>query len=854
MPGFDSHLLQQHDQFLRRLARTLVRDENTADDITQETWLAAVGADLGRVANVRGWLRTTMQNCLAMRRRLSLRAERRHQEHRATTATTAPATDEVVHRLHEHRELLDAIERLAEPYRTTILLRFLDALPPRSIAARQGVPVETVRTRLQRGLQRLRQDLDQRHGSRAAWCTPLAAWCRSPSPSLTPLAAMALPSQVKAILAVCAVTTCALGAWWWTQRMPLALPPASPGASVADAALAKAPIDSVAGAAPVREAVPDTAAAAAGAGATSAVGRIDVVGRVFTVEAVPLPGAAVEQRGDPSRRRTSTDADGRFVLSAALAGDAVIVADPAWRTVLSGTVNTAAQQERVLVVGPAMPASGRVVDASGLPIARARLWLTLPDDFRSRFPVVLDYSTDETFSTWAGDDGSFAMPDCARVRGSVLQVQHDAFVSRALPLDEVSEAMLIVLQRRQPEPGLVRGQVVDERDLPVPGAYVAAGNDATITDERGEFLLERSKVNGLGRLAASKRGMMPAFVVLDGAPEYVKLRLRSASASIDGTVVAADGTPLAGAKVWVADATFLGAAGGLDSSCEGIAGGGLGLAEHRADEERLASLSPLAAAARRQPSGLWCFVRTDAGGAFTLRGLAERSYRLRVQAPSTLQTVELGPFPADSKGLRLVMPAGGVFQRVTGQVTDGDGRAIAGATLVVRVRTLALPVDRDTITYRNELRDEVACDSEGRFTLTAVPKDAVLVVHADGVEPTGFGGEGEIPFATFATGPASDDLVDLALVCVARCQTRIELADPDRADQVVFLDHHGQRLPILRIEGHRVDRDTAAQLHAGKSVPLNVPANAATAVLSKAGVEVARIPITLRAGQQNLIR
>ena len=76
MPGFDSHLLQQHDQFLRRLARTLVRDENTADDITQDTWLAAVGADLGRVANLRGWLRTTMQNCLAMRRRRSLRAER----------------------------------------------------------------------------------------------------------------------------------------------------------------------------------------------------------------------------------------------------------------------------------------------------------------------------------------------------------------------------------------------------------------------------------------------------------------------------------------------------------------------------------------------------------------------------------------------------------------------------------------------------------------------------------------------------------------------------------------------------------------------------------------------------------
>ena len=39
---------------------------------------------------------------------------------------------------------------LPEPYRSTIVLRFFKALPPRRVAERQGVPVETVRTRPRR--------------------------------------------------------------------------------------------------------------------------------------------------------------------------------------------------------------------------------------------------------------------------------------------------------------------------------------------------------------------------------------------------------------------------------------------------------------------------------------------------------------------------------------------------------------------------------------------------------------------------------------------------------------------------------------------------------------------------------
>jgi hypothetical protein len=37
------------------------------------------------------------------------------------------------------------------------------------VAARLAIPVETVRTRTRRALERLRADLDRRHGDRRAW-------------------------------------------------------------------------------------------------------------------------------------------------------------------------------------------------------------------------------------------------------------------------------------------------------------------------------------------------------------------------------------------------------------------------------------------------------------------------------------------------------------------------------------------------------------------------------------------------------------------------------------------------------------------------------------------------------------
>lgn len=56
---------------------------------------------------------------------------------------------------------------LAEPYRSTVALRFFESLPPRTIALRMSAPVETVRTRLKTAIERLRANLDREYGGRS---------------------------------------------------------------------------------------------------------------------------------------------------------------------------------------------------------------------------------------------------------------------------------------------------------------------------------------------------------------------------------------------------------------------------------------------------------------------------------------------------------------------------------------------------------------------------------------------------------------------------------------------------------------------------------------------------------------
>ena len=102
-------------------------------------------------------------------------ARRREREALAARAEAVPSVLDAAATSEVARDVSAAVAALEEPFRTAVVLRFWHGLPPRAIARRLGVPVNTVRSRIQRGLARLREQLDGRHGGeRMGWAVPLA--------------------------------------------------------------------------------------------------------------------------------------------------------------------------------------------------------------------------------------------------------------------------------------------------------------------------------------------------------------------------------------------------------------------------------------------------------------------------------------------------------------------------------------------------------------------------------------------------------------------------------------------------------------------------------------------------------
>jgi RNA polymerase sigma-70 factor (ECF subfamily) len=158
--------------WLGALARQLVQRGELADEAAHDALSAAVTQPGPRSAGVRGWLAAILKRQLAGRRRADHR--RLLREHLAARPESEPSVASTVVRFEAQRAVANAVLALGEPYRTAVLLRFWDGLSPGAIGRQLGVPVETVRTRLKRGLSMLRERLDREHGGdRQAWLVPV---------------------------------------------------------------------------------------------------------------------------------------------------------------------------------------------------------------------------------------------------------------------------------------------------------------------------------------------------------------------------------------------------------------------------------------------------------------------------------------------------------------------------------------------------------------------------------------------------------------------------------------------------------------------------------------------------------
>ena len=180
-PLLSAEELIVHEASLRALVRRLVLDDHEVDDVVQRTWVAALERPPAESGALAAWLRQVAVNFARMGERE--RGRRQTRERRAALPEGLSATDDIVDRLQRQRQVVDTVLALADPYRSVVLLRFFEDLPPRRIARRLDVPLETVKSQLKRALQMMRKSFDARHGDdRRAWCLfllPLAVSSKS---------------------------------------------------------------------------------------------------------------------------------------------------------------------------------------------------------------------------------------------------------------------------------------------------------------------------------------------------------------------------------------------------------------------------------------------------------------------------------------------------------------------------------------------------------------------------------------------------------------------------------------------------------------------------------------------------
>ncbi|HEX6813342.1 MAG TPA: sigma-70 family RNA polymerase sigma factor [Planctomycetota bacterium] len=298
-----------HSGALRRLARALVGSSD-ADDLVQDLAVRALRSPPPAPHGLFSWLATVMRNLAANRRRDDHCRSRREAE--AGRNGDGPPADAEASRRDTVRAMADALWALPEPYQATLVQRYFEELPPSRIAKRSGVPVATVKSRLQRGLELLRQALERRDGR--AWRTALAPAFGLPvcSPWLVPtlsMMSMSTFSKCGAVLAACAIAALT----WWGMAADVVAP--SPIAAVGAADAERAPLAK--GGVEERAARDPVAGAAAAALPELAQPyEFELRGRAVGADGLPIGGAHVALAPPACALALSeqTDAEGRVVV------------------------------------------------------------------------------------------------------------------------------------------------------------------------------------------------------------------------------------------------------------------------------------------------------------------------------------------------------------------------------------------------------------------------------------------------------------------------------------------------------------------------------------------------------------
>ena len=723
LPAYDVEELLAQRAWLRRLACAIVGD-SLADDVVQETWAAALASPPRDEVRLRAWLGRVARNS-ALRHLLRQRRRSEREVESAREEALSPP-EELIARIEEQHVVARTVAGLDEPYRSTLLWHYYDDLSVSEIAARTGRPESTVRTHVQRGLQRVRERLDARQGSewRLAILPLLKAGPTTAAGggalSLASLGGLLMTTQTKLIAGGLTL----IAAVFLLLQLRGNEPQRS--GDIARLEPETTELVRVPELSPAKTVEPDERVAIGGspeAPPTAAPTTLQARLRGIVLDTTGRPMAGVpllsretigdnpEARGPHSPRSPGaplspgavsrppavqtigvSDAEGGFELALPTSEHA-ISAGEGYVTLYSGLAHPESDPavELFLVAAPAVSLSGRVVRADGSPLPAVQVsfqWWSL-----ANFPRGLDSVRANALPHTSTDgDGQFALPNCPGARDLELYFRLSGFGEETLrcpPVD--AHDLLVTLEPHHGASEGFRAVVVDEGGAALPGAFVSFGGIEVISDEQGEVRMPWTRRTAT--LVAVQHGKAPyvrerfghEVWEAEGAPDPVEIELRGEGLRISGRVFDAQGRAAPDVPVTVEYGTFV---------------RGRDFAE--------------VLALRGEDAGTLEMARTDEDGRFALQGLVDREYVVSAYDAETLACVR-STVDAGSEGVELRFPANGVLHDVDAVCVDTDGAALAGLSVGLMLQVTYGPDGQLT---RTEL---ATTDEEGRFHLEQLP-------------------------------------------------------------------------------------------------------------------------------------